>query len=209
MLAAPALAAAAADVRVVPAERAVLERVLAASKVERVPAPPEASYIGELFGMMRRALIDLIVKGGEMLNLPRPVYQGIAFGLAALAAILLFRLVFSRLRRRTARRGEGAVAEIDLPPAARSAAAWRAELERRLGEGHVAEALEALWWWLARSVAAGEAEPAWTNRDLVTRSRREDLRDLVRRLDAFTYGPRRPAVEDLRRLVGGLEEALA
>jgi hypothetical protein len=98
---------------------------------------------------------------------------------------------------------------MDLPPAARSAAAWRAELERRLAAGLVAEALEALWWWLARSLASGQVEPAWTSRDLVTRSRREDLRDLVRRLDAFTYGARRPAVEDLRRLVGGLEEALS
>jgi hypothetical protein len=107
------------------------------------------------------------------------------------------------------RRTEGDVAEIDLPAAERSATAWRAELERRLAAGHIAEALEALWWWLARSVAASQAEPAWTSRDLVARSRREDLRDLVRRLDAFTYGPRRPAVEDLRRLVGGLEEALS
>ncbi len=90
-----------------------------------------------------------------------------------------------------------------------SAAAWRAELERRLAEGRIAEALEALWWWLARSVAATQVEADWTSRDLVTRSRREDLRDFVRRLDAFTYGPRRPAVEDLRGLVGRLEEALS
>lgn len=209
MLAAPELAAPAADVRIVPAERAVLQRVLAASKVEQVPAPPEASYFGELSGIVQRAFIRLLAKGGEMLNLPRRVYQAIAFGLAALAVLLLLRLLIPGLRRRKARREEGAVAEIDLPPAARSAAAWRAELEQRLAEGHITEALEALWWWLARSVAAGEVEPAWTSRDLVARSRREDLRDLVRRLDAFTYGPRRPAVEDLRRLVGGLEEALS
>lgn len=209
MLVAPALAAAAAEVRIVPAERAVLQRVLAASKVERAPAPPEASYFGELSGIVQRAFMRLLAKSGEMLNLPLPVYQAIAFGLAALAVLLLLRLLVPGLRRRKARREEGAVAEIDLPPAARSAAAWRAELERRLAEGHIAEALEALWWWLARSVAAGQAEPAWTSRDLVARSRREDLRDLVRRLDAFTYGPRRPAVEELRRLVGGLEEALS
>lgn len=209
MLAAPALAAATAEVRIVPAERAVLQRVLATSKVERVPEPPEASYFGELSGIVQRAFIRLLAKGGEMLNLPQRVYQAIAFGLAALAVLLLLRLLVPGLRRRKARREEGAVAEIDLPPAARSAAAWRAELERRLAEGHIAEALEALWWWLARSVAASQAEPAWTSRDLVTRSRREDLRDLVRRLDAFTYGPRRPAVEELRRLVGGLEEALS
>ncbi len=202
-------AAAAAEVRIVPAERAVLERVLAETAVERTPEPPEASYFGELIRTVRAALLDLLAQGAEMLNLPRPVYQAIAFGLAALAVALLLWLFLSRWRRRTAKRDEGGVSEAALPPAARSAAAWRAELERRLAEGRVAEALEALWWWLARSVAAGQAEPAWTSRDLVTRSRREDLRDFVRRLDAFTYGPRRPAVEDLRRLVGGLEEALS
>ncbi len=207
MLAAAPLAA--AEVRIVPAERAVLDRVLAESKVERMPAPPEASYFGELSGMAQRAVMNLLARGGEMLNLPRRVYQAIALGLAALAAVLLLRLLVPGLRRRKARREEGAVAGIDLPPAARGADAWRAELERRLAEGHIAEALEALWWWLARSVAAGQAEPAWTSRDLVARSRREDLRDLVRRLDAFTYGPRRPAVEELRRLVGGLEEVLS
>ncbi|HEY7214858.1 MAG TPA: hypothetical protein VIC28_09520 [Thermoanaerobaculia bacterium] len=208
MLAAPRLAAA-AEARIVPAERAVLQRVLAESKVQQVPEPPQASYLGELSGMMQRALMNLLAKGSKMLNLPRPVYQAIALGLAALAVLLLLQLLVPRLRRRKVRRTEGDIAEIELPPAARSAAAWRAELERRLGEGHIAEALEALWWWLARSLAAGQAEPAWTSRDLVVRSRREDLRDLVRRLDAFTYGPRRPAVEELRRLVGGLEEALS
>jgi hypothetical protein len=95
------------------------------------------------------------------------------------------------------------------PAAPRDAAAWRAELERRLAAGRIPEALEALWWWLARSLAGGEAEADWTSRDLVARSRREDLRGLVRRLDAFTYGPRQPGVEDLRGLLGRLEEALA
>src|SRR3954463_308294 len=101
------------------------------------------------------------------------------------------------------------------PPAALlDAAGWRAELERRLAEGRIPEALEALWWWLARSLAGAEAEPDWTSRDLGARSRRkglqrDQLRDLVRRLDAFTYGPRPPAADDLRALLGRLEESLA
>ena len=103
----------------------------------------------------------------------------------------------------------GSAVALGAAPATWDAAAWRAELERRLSEGRIAEALEALWWWLARSVAGERAEPDWTGRELVARARREDLRDLVRRLDAFTYGPRRPAAEDLRRLLGRLEERIA
>jgi len=77
-----------------------------------------------------------------------------------------------------------------------------------MSEGKIPEALEALWWWLARTLTGGEAEPDWTSRDLVARSGREDLRELARRLDAFTYGPRPPQVSELRGLVGRFEESL-
>ena len=190
-----------------PADGAVLERVLTESGVERVPVPPETSYFGELSHAVQRGLLALFLKGVEMLKLSRLAFQAVVVALAGLAAFLMLRLVFSRRRRGAPKREEG-LAEAGLAPAAWRAAAWRAELERRLAEGKIAESLEALWWWLARSVAATRVEPDWTSRDLVTRAGREDLRDLARRLDAFTYGPRRPAVEDLRRLVGRLEEAL-
>jgi hypothetical protein len=208
LLAAAPLGAAPAGERIVPAERAVLERVLAESGIERVPVPPETSYVGEFLQAVQRAFLSLLLKGSQILGLPRWVFQAIAVALAGIAVFLLLRLVFSRRRRGPSPREEG-LAEADLAPAAWGPAAWRAELERRLAEGRIAEALEALWWWLARSLAASRVEPDWTSRDLVTRAGREDLRDLARRLDAFTYGPRQPAVEDLRRLVGRLEEALA
>jgi hypothetical protein len=195
--------------RIVPADPAVLQRALTAGRVERVPVPPQSSYLGELTQTLTRLFMDLLRLAGEKVHLPRQVLQAVPFVLAALVALLVARLIVTRMQRRPAEKKEQDVAEIGLAPVARSAAGWRAELERRLAEGRIAEALEALWWWLARSLAAGQVEPDWTSRDLVTRSRRDDLRDLVRRLDAFTYGPRRPAVEDLRLLVGRFEEALA
>lgn len=174
--------------------------------------PPETSYLGELFGAVQQAFLKAVLRGARMLDLPVPVLEGIAWGLALLAALLVVRVAVSRLRRRPKagkEMGEGAVTSLGVPAAARDAAAWRAELERRLADGPIAAALEALWWWLARSLAGPRAEPGWTSRDLVTRARREDLRDLVRRLDAFTYGPRQPATDDLRSLVRRLEEALS
>ena len=185
-----------------------MERVLAGSRVARAPVPPESSYFGEVFRAAQRALLDALLQGSRMLKLPRTAVEWIAGALAVLAALLILRLILPRLRRRT-REEESAAAVLDAAPAARDAAAWRAVLERHLAEGRTAEALEALWWWLARSVAGERAEPDWTGRELVARARREDLRDLVRRLDAFTYGPQRPATEDLRRLMGRLEEAVA
>jgi len=192
-----------------------MERVLAETRVERVPAPPETSYLGELLRAAQQAVMDAILRGGKMLNVPPWALEGVAWTLVAVAILLVLRVVVLRLRRRkkTGREDDGdALADLGIPAAARDAAAWRAELERRLADGRIADALEALWWWLARSLAGDRAEPDWTSRDLVAQARqdlRQDLRDIVRRLDAFTYGPRPPGVDDLRRLVGRLEEALS
>lgn len=185
--------------------------MLAESGVDTAPSPPDASYFGELFAAARRALAEALLAGGRMLNLPRPVVYGIAVALAGLAALLLIRMVLARVRAASPREPEaGAVAVGDRPaPAPRDAAGWRAELERRLAEGRIPEALEAAWWWLARSVAGEKAEPDWTSRDLLARARRRELVPLVRRLDAFIYGPRQPETEELRALVGRLEEALS
>jgi hypothetical protein len=193
------------------ADRAVLDRVLAGSGVDTAPAPPDSSYFGELFGAARQALLDALLAGGRMLNLPRPVVYGIAVVLLGLAALLILRMVLARVRAASPRdRQTGEVVAGDGPvPAPRDAAGWRAELERRLAEGRIPEALEAAWWWLARSVAGEKAEPDWTSRDLLARARRRELAPLVRRLDAFIYGPRRPAAEELRALVGRMEETLS
>lgn len=192
-----------------PADHAVLERVLASSGVERTPVPPTASYLGELLAALQRALVETLLAGAGRLRVPAWGLWTIVGTLAALVVLLVLRAVLRRVRGRHVEGKERAVAA-GLPPAApRDAAAWRAELERRLAEGRIPEALEALWWWLARSLAGAEAEADWTSRDLVARSRREDLRGLVRRLDAFTYGPARPGAEELRGLLARLEAALA
>ncbi|HEX4495854.1 MAG TPA: hypothetical protein VIE43_09320 [Thermoanaerobaculia bacterium] len=185
-----------------------MARVLASSGVERTPLPPESSYLGELARTLERFLADALLAGARALHVPAGALWAVVALLAALVVLLIGRALLLRRRRRP---------PVDEPDRAarmaaavpRDAAGWRAELERRLAGGEVAAALEALWWWLARSLAGAEAEPDWTSRDLVARSAGRELRDLVRRLDAFTYGPRPPAVEDLRGLVGRLEEALA
>ncbi|HEX3553183.1 MAG TPA: hypothetical protein VIA62_08135 [Thermoanaerobaculia bacterium] len=187
--------------------------MLASSGVDRTPVPPESSYFGELVRAAVDTLMAAVARGARMLHLSQQVLITAAFGVAAVALFLVVRALLPRLRRRRDRRRpetSAVLAGAPVPPGPElDAAGWRAELERRLAAGCTAEALEAAWWWLARSLAGSRAEPDWTSRDLMTQAGRPDLAGLVRRLDAFIYGPRRPAPEDVRGLVARLEEALA
>jgi hypothetical protein len=203
------------------ADRALLGRVLAGSRVERRSEPPDASYLRDLIASLYTALAKVIERATGRLGLPGWLLSGIAAALAAVVVALLARAWWAR-RRRARGSGQG----IEAPAAAAAggrragggragegelldAAAWRFELQRRLAEQRLPEALRAAWWWLARSLAGTRAQPTWTGRELLRWSRREDLRDLVRQLDRLTYGPRPPVAEDVRQLAALLEAALA
>ncbi|HVR08116.1 MAG TPA: hypothetical protein VMW75_08715 [Thermoanaerobaculia bacterium] len=208
--------AAAMTFRAAPAHRAVLARVLAASRVERRPEPPDASYLRDLVARLYVALAHLFERASGRLGLPWWLLPGIAAVLAVTAAALLARAWRAR-RRRAAASGPDAAA----PDAAATgerragesdawgAAAWRLDLDRRLAQRQVPEALRATWWWLARSLAGARAEPTWTGRELLRLAGREDLAGLVRELDAMTYGPRQPVPEEVRGLAARLEATLA
>jgi hypothetical protein len=173
--------------------------------------PPESSWLGELGRALREAIVQALMRGARSLHLSRGLFLALAGLVALLALLLLGRALWLWLRRRPRRpEMDGALqGGAPLPAAGLDAAGWRGELERRLAAGRAAEALEAAWWWLARSLAGEKAEPDWTSRDLIAAARRPDLAPLIRGLDGLIYGPRRPAVEDVRGLVGRLEEALA
>jgi hypothetical protein len=201
------------------ADRALVARVLAGSRVERRPEPPDASYLRDLLASFYVALAQLVERVSSRLGLPRWLLAGVAAALAAIAAALLARAWWAR--RRGAGESVPAPAAAALVggagagerPAAESdswgAAAWRLDLDRRLAESQVPEALRAIWWWLARSLAGARAEPTWTGRELLRAAGREDLGGLVRELDAMTYGPRPPVPEQVRRLASRLEATLA
>jgi hypothetical protein len=198
--------------RIAPADHAVLERVLTSSGVERTPVPPESSYLGELVRSGLDALFQGLEKGARMIHVPRQVLIAAVFVAAAVALFLLGRALLPHLlllgRRAPGIQERLAMAAVSAPAAELDAAGWRAELDRRLSAGLSAEALEAAWWWLARSLAGSRALADWTSRDLVIRAGRPELAALIRRLDAFIYGPRRPAPDEVRGLVSRLEEAL-
>ncbi len=191
------------------ADRAVLARVLAASRVDRVPAPPASSYFGELAAAFGEAVTAALMRGARMFHLSRTAFLVLAAVVVLAMLGLAIRALLPAVRRARKAR-PAAEAAVQASPAApeRDAAAWRAELEARLAAGEPAAALLALWWWLARSLAGRRAEADWTSRELVAEAGRADLAPLARRLDALTYGPGHPSLDDVRTLVGRLEAAL-
>lgn len=191
------------------ADRALLERILAETGVERTPAPPQASYLAELTQAFWMSVAELIARTGRVLRLGPEVQVWITAGLVALALAALGWTLYALLRRRRrSRTTEPAVSAPDLAPTTWDAAAWRAELERCLAEERIGDALRAAWWWLARSIAGPEVEPDWTSRDLLRRTRQRELRDLLRRLDVLTFGADRPGLADVRQLAEQIRGAL-
>lgn len=85
---------------------------------------------------------------------------------------------------------------------------WRARLEEDLAAGRLRQALEALWWWLALSLAGSGADPSWTGRELLRATGRRDLAEPVRRLEALAYGGRPVEADQVRALTGELEAKL-
>lgn len=88
-------------------------------------------------------------------------------------------------------------------------ARWRKELQNRIERSDVAGSLEALWWWLARSVVGTRVQDSWTSGDLLSSANRAGLREPVRRLERMMYGSRSPSLEEVLDLVRSLERQLA
>jgi hypothetical protein len=194
---------------IVPADPAALGRALAG--VDRTPAPPDASYFVALGRAFREGFVQAFLRGAGRVHLSPRTFLAVALVAVGLALLLIVRALLPRRHRQPKARERmerSAPAPSSRPAALLDAAGWRAELESRLAGGQTAEALEAVWWWLARSLAGKGAEAGWTGRDLVARARLPGLDPLVRWLDRLTYGPGRPTPDDVRSLVGRLEEVL-
>lgn len=197
------------------ADHALLQRLIEQEGIARGTAGPDwADYLVSLAG----AALDAL---GRLLSPARHLIAGLGLSMETVTTVLLALLVavvtalaalgaWRLLRRRRAGLPAAAAADVavKLEPAPRDPRAWRALLDERLGAGGIAEALEATWWWLAASVSSGPVDPSWTSRELLVRAGRTDLARWAAALDRMTYGPRRPALDDVRGLVQALEAAV-
>lgn len=208
----PALSAARGDTEL--AARLV-EELGVATSAEASADTGWGEYLSHLAGWTMRAIADLLFRAVDALPLPAGWPKALATVVIAGALVLLVVVIVRATLawRRKRRQADTGSPEVIVEPEghpdrdgerARDATAWRAELEALLAAGRVAEALSAAWWWLARALAGERADPSWTGRELLSHTGRRDLLPVVRRLEAFTYGGRRPAPAELARLADDL-----
>ncbi len=200
---------------VVHANRDVLARILDGTGVERsLPEPSWSEYLGEVLRAIAARLADPIHR---FTSSQAPWLQLAAWVVLAALVIVLVLSLARWIRRNLGRRVARPPAPLTLPAegaedeerATRDRETWRAEIERRLTAGQVEAALEAVWWWFARSLLAQAVDPAWTSRELLAAADRRELSPLAATLDRMIYGPSRPTVPDVHGFVSRLEATLA
>jgi hypothetical protein len=194
------------------ADPAAVERLLREAGVDREIAPVSWS---QYFESLVEALLERLFGDNsplhDFLQQHTGIPRWITYALLATVVLIALAIVVEIVRRRArgvSPAGEGRHVSSRPLPAARDAAAWRAELERRLAGGERGPALEALWWWFALSVAA-EVPESCTSRELVARAGRPELVSPARELDRLLYGPQRPQAPELRAMVRHLEQVLS
>jgi hypothetical protein len=194
------------------AERELVDRLfLETGAVRELPTPSWTEYIGMLGNALLRALFSRFPE----INPPQGDWaRVVAWGLlAVIVAGLMVILIRWILPRRGASARTAAAVVLDALDRARSLSpsrdAWREEIRKRLAGGDVDGALEALWWWFARSVLERAIDPSWTSRELLIQAGRPDLQRQAVLLDRMLYGPVRPRAADILRLARTLEGALA
>ena len=191
-------------------DESAIRRIVAANDIDTVvPQVGWQGWIQDVVEAFVRWVGELIGRSLRAVGVTAPGLEWAAAVVVGLTLVLLVVVALRAIRRRRSPRDTEAAADRPAAPApVPDAQAWRRSLDEALAAGDVTGALEAAWWWLARSLGAEVVDPAWTSGELVRRCRREDLGPPVGALDGFTYGPRVPSVGEVRSLVARLEGTL-
>lgn len=212
---------AAPDAAIEPAtiEPEVLRRIVEEEGVVPIAESPGVSlyfrdlglaFLSWLGGWISRFLPELAGAGSAVGQLAAPVVFGVALGVLLLVFLRFWRHRRRRRSRATASPAEPATGGSELAASpVRSPEEWEEELRRHLEAGDPTVAAEALWWWLAVSLAGATVEASWTSRELVAHAGRSDLRLDVDRLDRLLYGVAAATVADVERLWSALRLALS
>lgn len=178
-----------------------------------VPRRGVLAYLDHLRDRLAIWLLDLLRPLGGYAKGVGTAIGGTALIAAILTALLLLFLGVRYLVRRRSRLAPNPSSSAIPGPAPHTlswdTARWRQELQHRIEGADVAGSLEAVWWWLARSLLGSRVQDSWTSGDLLSSSNRAGLKEPVRRLERMMYGTRTPSLEEVLDLVQSLERQLA
>lgn len=202
-------------VRFETADHELIERLARENDVVTVvPSRGVMAYLAHLSLRLMVRLMDLFRPLGRYAQgLGGAVGRTVVAAALLTAGLLIFLGARSLLRRRRSRAApspaSGALPGLEPLLPLWDNARWWQELQDRIERSDVEGSLEALWWWLARSVLGSRVEDSWTSGDLLSSVNRAGLREPVRRLERMMYGSRSPSVEEVLDLVRSLERQLA
>jgi hypothetical protein len=203
------------------ADYPLVEKLISESRVSTsAPRPSPSQYVKDLVGTVIAWIGGIVSFSPGMIELLALVITWLALLLFGIAIGVLVVLVL-RMWRGRPEKSRQPVSDGDLAAHSRHSATsqwdepescWQ-ELQRALDQGQIADALAALWWWLARAVAGCAADATWTTRQLLAFqgsrvSAQPNLVRLCRQLDRMIYGPRMVRVDEVRELAGDLRSAL-
>jgi hypothetical protein len=202
------------------ADHRLVEKLVSESRVNSSPPRPSPTlYFKDLVGSVIAWIGGIVSISPGMIELLAEVITWMALLLFGTAIGVLIVLVL-RMRRRHSRRSRqpanGDLAELSMHAVSSlwddPETCWQ-ELQRALDQGQIADALAALWWWLARAVAGCAADATWTTRQLLAfqgsrLTAQPELVKLCRRLDRMIYGPRQVGVDEVHQLAGELRSAV-
>lgn len=211
----PPPAAAGLELAGAQADGATIKAIVADTGVDTtVPGPSVGAYLESLGTRLAEHVIGFVHPSSRTVGVLLELATWIAAAVIVVAVgLLLYRLLRFLLRTRIGppQTGREAVSVTRPRPGAAThdAAAWWSAFEAARSDGRVADALRALWWWLARSLAGDTADDSWTSSDLARRTEEPGLVAALRNLDLLVYGPAEPSPEQVARLTDDLRRLVA
>jgi hypothetical protein len=186
-----------------------VERAFEQSRASSERAGPDwADYVGALALRFAEWFGEAVTPVARALGITDMVWLGrAALFLAAITLVLLFIRLLVALR--SAQRPSAPLpspVRVEAPVA--SGSERRREAEVFLMKGDVARALASVWWWFAEAALKQRPEPMMTTNDVLTRSRRADLRPRAQKLDRFRFSGQTPTIADVRELITSFESGL-
>jgi hypothetical protein len=169
-----------------------------------LPGPGPIDYVTDLIGALwSRATgwVEERVSEGTLDLLYRVLVWTLVLTLLWVVGLLVLRLWSLRARPSVASRPGLSVVPVREEPSRGPSGSWT-EFEAHIAAGDMAAALEALWWWVARSVAPSGLDEAWTTDELLAATPQPSfgLARSMRNLDRLLYGGRLPESDEVIQL---------